>query len=96
MPLKNRSAGEFRVESENTRTTIRIFKGAIRVFSCEITANSIDQARITNANGNLDHEIKSQLLNWLMCEGYTLATYERLKKINGIMAFKTYTFKTQG
>ena len=95
MPLLSMEAENHRIEAEHTRTTIRVFAGSDRVFSCEITATSPDEARITSAAGKFSQIIKNDLIIWLAKNGYRVVTYERLKKINGNMAFKRYSLDTK-
>ena len=94
MPLISIETSNHRIESENTRTTIRVFAGVDRVFSCEITTTAPDEARITSAAGEFSQAIKNDLIKWLAKSGYRFATYERLKKINGNMCFKRYRLDT--
>ena len=90
MPLFSMEAENHRIEAEHTRTTLRVFAGVDRVFSCEITATSPDEARITSASGKFNKAIKSALIIWLKENGYQFATYERLKKIQNNICFKKY------
>lgn len=68
------------VESEVTRTTLRIFDGKRRVFSCEVTTTGPDSARITNGNGQMSKAINSAIRHWLRDNGYNSYSYERAGK----------------
>ncbi len=79
MPYQTFLSENLEVESEHTRTTLRVFCGENRerIFTCEITTATPERARITNATGTLNRTLYRTLELWLIEQGYTSYTFER-------------------
>lgn len=70
------------VESEHTRTTLRVFENKERIFSCEITTINPVSCRITNAFGTMKPSIWRSIQDWMRNQKYEMFFYER-KDIDG-------------
>lgn len=89
MPLEIQEQAELgglEVEAEHTRTTLRVFKvvkilGVLRIrkriFSCEVTAISLCDARVTNGNGVYNKEVAKTIRKWFISKNYKSVRFEK-------------------
>jgi len=80
--IKHEYGDELVVESEHTRTTLRVFQKGERIFSCEVTTINPVSCRITNAFGTMKPSLWKIITDWLKKQGYEMFFYER-KDFNG-------------
>lgn len=80
MPYQTLVSDGLVVESEHTRSSLKIYQDGNRLFTCEVTAASPTKARITSGIGRVDFYVGRSLMNWLSVNGYRSFTYERQGK----------------